>query len=107
MNETTHTFEITSHWSGDEGVLKGSGAEIRFGMPTDFGGAAGRANPEELLLSAIAACYQLTFSVLAKRRSLPLRSIELRMEGDVLEQLGGTLKYKAVRLFPRIELDGA
>ena len=107
MSDTSHRFEITSHWSGDRGVINSSGGETAFSMPSTFGGSGGATNPEELLLSAVAACYQLTFSVLAKRRNVPLKSIELKVEGDILQQLGGTLKYKTVRLFPRIELEGA
>ncbi len=58
-------------------------------------------------MGAVAACYSLTFSILAERRRIPLSGIQMTVEGDVQRQPGGTLKFLAIRLAPRITLEGA
>src|SRR5437763_4844644 len=75
-------------------------------MPEGLGGAAGRTNPEEMLISAVAACYSITLAVLAERRRLPVSRIDLTARGEVVRQPGGTLKFVSISLAPRITLDG-
>ncbi len=109
MAEELHTFRLESIWDGGPdggGTLKGEGGSILFGMPKELGGSGGRANPEELLISAVAACYSITLAILAERRRLPIARIEVAAEGDVVRQLGGTLKFAAIRLKPRITVTG-
>src|SRR2546421_9618374 len=110
MSEELHSFTVKSVWTGDsngDGVLNPSGAAISYGLPEGLGGAAGRTNPEELLMCSVAACYSLTLAVLAERRKLPLSLVEMSVEGDVVRQPGGTLKFVAMRLKPRISLNSS
>jgi peroxiredoxin-like protein len=108
MSEELHTFKIHSLWSGDsegDGVMRCNGYDVNYGRPEQLGGKPGRPNPEDMLLASVVACYSITFSVLAERRRLPVARVEVDAEADVIRQLGGTLKYKSIRLRPRITLN--
>jgi peroxiredoxin-like protein len=110
LAEELHHFTVNSVWTGDsngDGTVSNSGAAVSYGLPGSLGGAAGRTNPEELLMSSVAACYSITLAVLAERRKLPVSRIEVTVEGDVIRQPGGTLKFVAMRLKPRITLNSA
>src|SRR5947208_1070647 len=110
MAEELHLFTISSTFTGDssgDGTLTNSGGEIAYGLPEDLGGAAGRTSPEELLMCSVAACYSLTLAYLAERRKVPISGIEVSIEGDVVRQPGGTLKFVAMRLKPRISLNSS
>lgn len=105
MAENTHIFKLQSVWTGDSGgtgTATGDGWTISYGRPSSLGGQSGRANPEELLLSAVVSCYCITLAILAERKRIPLERIEMAAKGDVEQQLGGTLKFAAIRLSPRL-----
>jgi|SRR5579871_1149442 len=110
MNEETHHFRVNSVWTGDsngDGMLTAAdGRTLSYGRPPEMGGAPGRANPEEMLLSAVASCYSLTLAILVERRRLPVPRIEVSAEAEVVREPGGTLKYTAIHLHPRITLTG-
>lgn len=109
MSEEKHLFHLTSVWLGDsdgDGTLTADGWTLEYGVPPQLGGRPGRTNPEELLLGALAACYSATLAYLAERRRLPVARIDIALEGEIVRQLGGTLKYRAIRLSPKITLEG-
>lgn len=108
MPTETHEFHLRSTWTGgSEGAgtaaLQGGAAE--FGVPAELGGAPGRTSPEELLLAAVASCYSITFGILAERRKLAFAGLDTELTGTVERQLGGTLKYVAIRIVARIALE--
>lgn len=108
MPEELHTFTMHSVWTGDadgDGVMSCNGYDVAYGRPEQLGGKPGRPNPEDMLLASVVACYSITFSVLAERRRIPIAKVEVDAEADVVRQLSGTLKYKAIRLRPRITLN--
>jgi peroxiredoxin-like protein len=110
VGEELHQFQTHSSSKGDsggQGLLTIRGNEVRFGRPTQLGGSDDRLSPEELLLAAVVSCYTITFGILAERRRLPVVNVDVDAEADVIQQLGGTLKYQAIRLKPRITLSGA
>ena len=110
MPDEIHHFHLESTWTGDsagDGLVRAGQYQIEYGLPVEFGGSPTRTNPEELLMSSVAACYSLTLAYLAERRKLPVDRIEMKVEGDVLRQAGGTLKFVAIRLFPRVFLGTA
>jgi peroxiredoxin-like protein len=105
MSEEKHLFRIESVWTGNsdgDGQLKGEGFTLSYGIPPQLGGKPGRASPEELLLAALASCYSATLAYLAERRKLPVTRIEIPVEGDVIRELGGTLRFAIIRLRPRL-----
>ena len=108
MPEETHHFEINSSFAGDsngDGVIRASDYELQYGLPKLFDGKGGRTNPEEMLMSSVAACYSLTLAVLAERRRLPISKVDLSVRGEVVRQAGGTLKFVSMQLKPRVFLN--
>ncbi|MGC8667926.1 MAG: OsmC family protein [Chthonomonadales bacterium] len=107
MTEEIYTFRQSSEWSGGsdgDGVLHGEGYTIEYGRPKELGGKAGRISPEEMLLSSIAACYSITLAIIAERRRIPITDIHVEIEGDVIREQGGTLRFTVIRIFPRIKV---
>jgi peroxiredoxin-like protein len=107
MSEEKHAFSLHSVWTGDsngDGALSVGGRTEEYGVPEGLGGKAGRSNPEEMLLGAVASCYSITLAFLAERRRLPISKIELDADAEVVRQPGGTLKYTAIHLRPRISM---
>jgi peroxiredoxin-like protein len=72
-------------------------------VPAEFQGPGGATNPEELLTSAIASCYSITFGIIAGNRKLPVSSFECDAVGEV-DQTGAQFTYRAITLRPRITL---
>jgi peroxiredoxin-like protein len=110
MADERHTFSVQSTWTGNsegDGHARAEGWSVEYGVPAGLGGKAGRANPEELLLGAVVSCYCITLAILAERKRLPLDRVEIRSEGEVERQLGGTLKLTAIRLYPTLHAAGA
>lgn len=110
MAGEVYKFQIGTVWTGNSdgsGTANGEGWSFNYGTPTHFGGEAGRTNPEELLLSAVASCYCITLALLAERKRLPLQGIEMAVTGEVERQLGGTLKFTTIRLAPVLIAPGA
>ncbi len=72
-------------------------------VPPEFGGPGTGTNPEELLASAIAGCYSITFGIIAANRKLPFVGIETHAVGHV-EQNGASFTYVGVTVRPTITL---
>lgn len=123
MAEEIHKFTVSSTWTGNsdgDGVARGDGWSIGYGSPASFGGktapqpsieaeegTGGRANPEELLISAVVSCYCITLAYLAERKRLPLERIEMDASGEVVRQVGGSLKFESITLRPQLLSHGA
>lgn len=108
MSEEIHVFKLKSVWNGN---TDGSGElilddqrTVTYGVPVNLGGNPGRSNPEELLTSAVAGCYSITLALLAEKKRLPLIRIEMDAEGEVIRQPDRSLKFRAIRLFPKLTL---
>lgn len=104
-----HEYPVTVNWSGGR---EGSGkvtadrsmVSAELSVPEEFGGGHGAGtNPEELLTSAIAGCYSITFGIVAGARKLPFVSVETKATG-VVEENGASFVYKSVTVRPRIVL---
>ena len=105
---TLHEYPVTVEWAGgrDGGgtVSTGhSGASVAIAVPPEFQGPGGGASPEELLTSAIASCYTITFGIIAANRKIPVRDVHVEATG-VVEQNGPSFKYVSVTVRPRIVL---
>ena len=72
-------------------------------VPPEFQGPGGATNPEELLTSAIAGCYTITFGIVAANRRLPVLSIQTEALGSV-EQNGAAFTYQSIVIRPTITL---
>lgn len=105
-----HEYFAKVVWSGGrdgDGAVKalGSGVEVPINVPKEFQGKGGGTNPEELLTSAIAACYSITFGIIAANRKLPVKSVETTATG-VVEQNGASFVYKSIAIKPVIYMEG-
>ncbi len=64
-------------------------------------GPGGETNPEELLTSAIAGCYSITFGIVSTNQKLPVTNFHMEARGTV-EQNGANFVYKQIVLKPTI-----
>ena len=96
-----------AHWTGD--LKSGAGNittashtlnETPYSFHTRFEDGKGT-NPEELLTSAVACCYSITFGIIAANRKLVLKEIKVEAVGEV-EQNGASLVYTAITVRPTI-----
>lgn len=103
-----HDYPVTVEWNGgrDGGgtvTASHSGESFPIAVPTEFQGPGGATNPEELLTSAITACYTMTFGIIAANRKLPIKSVKVDAVAQV-EQSGMSFVYKSVAVRPVITL---
>ena len=97
----TLRFAVQARWFGGRLVRLGAHQKppLRIATPPEFkDGIAGIWSPEELLVGAVAACYELTLVAIAERRGVPLHTLEVGASGH-LER--GTQGYH----FTVVELD--
>jgi peroxiredoxin-like protein len=104
----THEYRVNVTWNGGRdgsGRLEApeSGESLELAVPAEFGGPGGATNPEELLTSAIASCYSITFGIIAANRKIPIESLRVEAVGEV-DQQGVNFTYKGVTLRPTIQL---
>jgi len=103
-----HDYPVTVQWKGGRdgsGTVTAdrSGVSSALAVPPEFGGQGAGTNPEELLCQAVAACYTITFGIIAANRKLDVVSIETKADGEV-EEAGAQFTYKKVTLRPTITL---
>jgi organic hydroperoxide reductase OsmC/OhrA len=85
---SVQTFAVSAVWTGD---ARGSGrvrvAEGAIAIPiagsVDLGGAGGAANPEELLLAALGACFLNTWAIFLAKLQIPYAEPALRVTGTL------------------------
>ena len=105
---TIHPYPVSVKWHGGrEGAgsvhSEHSGVEVPIAVPPEFQGTGQGTNPEELLTSAIAACYTITFGIVAANRKLPVVHVDTEALGEV-EQSGASFVYKKITIKPTIKL---
>jgi peroxiredoxin-like protein len=108
MSSQIHEYPVVVHWEGGRdgaGTVKphASGYEMPLSVPPEFNGPGNGTNPEELLASAIAGCYSITFGIVAANRKLPVVHVTTNAVGEV-EQAGASFTYKKMTIRPTILL---
>ena len=103
-----HEYPVKVEWQGGRGgsgnvSSERTGVGATLGVPKEFGGAGNGTNPEELLTDAVAACYTMTFGIIAENRKFPVESLEVTAVGEV-EENGPQFTYRKVTLSPKITL---
>jgi organic hydroperoxide reductase OsmC/OhrA len=105
--EETHEYSVGVVWSGD---AKGRG-EVRTGScavvipiggATDLGGCGLGANPEELLLAAVGACFANTWAIFLKKLNLAYAEPAVRVEGTLGKDPAGGFRMQATRIRARV-----
>ena len=105
---TLHEYPVSLEWTGGrEGhgaaVAEHSGTTFNLAVGTEFQGTGEGTNPEELLTTAITACYSMTFGIIAANRKLPVTGVDVTATG-VVEQNGASFVYKSITVRPSITL---
>jgi organic hydroperoxide reductase OsmC/OhrA len=73
-------------------------------VPSDFhGGIEGHWSPEDLLVAAVATCYELTLRSIAEHRRVEFRQLEVVATGHVTQLASGRIGFLAIELDVRIE----
>lgn len=108
MPTLTHEYPVTVEWTGGRdghGQLTpaASGKTLPINVPPEFQGPGGETNPEELLTSAIAGCYSITFGIVANNQKLPVTHLRTVATGEV-EQNGAAFKYRRITIRPEIHV---
>lgn len=101
-----HEYPVTVAWKGGrtgEGTVTGDRSSVSspLSVPEEFQGPGNGTNPEEMLTSAIASCYSITFGIIAENQKLPVTNLEVHATGEV-EQAGAQFTYKKVTIRPKI-----
>ena len=97
-----HRFEVRVVWKGDAGgggtIEAGAGkVSIPIAGATSLGGAGLGTNPEELLLSALGACFVNTWAIFLKKLAVAYPEPALRVSGELgTDPAGGFRMEKAV-----------
>lgn len=101
-----HEYPVTVQWQGGRDgtgsvTADRSNTTNTLSVPPEFQGPGNGINPEELLTSAVAACYTMTFGIISANQKLPVSSIDVKAVGEV-EQAGAQFTYKKITIRPRI-----
>ena len=94
-----HRFAIRASWRGD---ARGAGtAELGRGAvsipiagATSLGGAGTGANPEELLLAALGACFVNTWAIFVQKLNLEQAELHARVTGELGEDPAGGFRME-------------
>ncbi len=103
---TIHEYPIDLNWTGGrnghgDATADGSGTKFTLAVGPEYQGPGGGTNPEELMTTAVASCYTITFGIIAENRKLPITSFVVKATGYV-EQNGPSVVYKSITIRPSI-----
>ena len=96
-------YDVRVRWSGEKrGTLTAEGKpSLEVASPPEFKGHPGIWSPEDLFVSAAAACTMTTFLAFAARKGIDLDSYECDATGT-LEMAEGKFRFSRIVLRPRI-----
>jgi len=103
MSETHHfqlQSQLTDQVEGDGNLTLSTGT-INYGVPPQFGGVAGKASPEELILAAISACFSMTLGFVFEKRNIPVLALEMDAK-CLVDRIERQLHLASITLIPRI-----
>ena len=98
-------FEVQVAWSGTgrEGLgrIDTDDLVLELSTPASMGGRGVGTNPEELLVSAVAACYTATLFGVLRRARLPVSSLAATARGTVTG-FPGRARFERIAISPTI-----
>ena len=101
-----HLFNVSAVWSGDGAgsgrVQVADGIEVPIAGATVLGGAGGAANPEELFLSAVAACFVNTWAIFLRKLQVAYSEPALRVSGTLSSDPAGGFRLTAAVIHARV-----
>ncbi len=106
-NDEVHFFRVNAAWSGDgagsgEVALNDGGEAVSIAGAASLGGSGGKANPEELLLAAVAACFVSTWAIFLKKLGIAYAEPTLRVEGDLGKDPAGGFRMRKMVIHARV-----
>ena len=101
-----HLFVVSAVWSGDGAgsgrVQVAEGIEVPIAGSKRLGGAGGAANPEELFLSAAAACFVNTWAIFLRKLQVAYAEPALRVSGTLSPDPAGGFHMTGVVIHARV-----
>jgi len=95
-------YSVTAWWTAGKGGIARSEqvpTVIHFTAPVSFGGEAGRWNPEELMLAALASCFTTTFQAIATYSKLNYMDLEVKVDGEI-EKTASGFQFRTIGIRP-------
>lgn len=105
--EEIHRFEVRVSWSGDDsgrGVVEVAGGALAIPISGArvLGGAGVGANPEELLLSSIGACFVNTWAIFLKKLNVGYAEPSVRISGELGKDPAGGYRMQGAVIHARV-----
>ncbi len=105
--EKVHLFTVGATWSGDaQGCgtlhLPQGDLSLPIGGSKLLGGCGLGANPEELMLGAIAACFIDTWAIFLKKLNLAYAAPAVRVSGELGPDPAGGFKLRKATIHARV-----
>ena len=105
--EEIHHYSVGVIWSGDgsgcgEIAAGGGTVKIPIGGGKELGGCGKGANPEELLLASVGACFVNTWSIFLKKLNLTYAEPSLRVTGDLGKDPAGGFRMLSAKIHARV-----
>jgi organic hydroperoxide reductase OsmC/OhrA len=106
-DEETRSFRVRAGWSGDgagsgEVTVNDGAFAIPVAGAISLGGSGGKANPEELLLAAVAACFANTWAIFLKKLGIDYSEPTLRVDGDLGADPAGGFRMEKIAIHARV-----
>jgi organic hydroperoxide reductase OsmC/OhrA len=100
-------FSVGVTWSGDGkggGEVSAGGGTVTFpiGGSTELGGCGKGANPEELLLASVGACFVNTWAIFLAKLQVTYREPALRVTGELGRDPAGGFKMLSAKIHARV-----
>jgi organic hydroperoxide reductase OsmC/OhrA len=98
--EEIQHFEVRVAWEGDalgagKAVVAEGATAIPVAGPTSLGGCGIGANPEQLLLAAIGACFVNTWAIFLKKLAIAYPDPAVRVSGELESDPAGGFRMRS------------
>lgn len=102
----THRFHVSASWdfSAKKGSLETLDGSIHMAHAgaASLGGTAGIANPEELLIAAVSACFVQTWAIFIEKLKVPIEKALVDAGCVVEKDPAGGYHVTSITLEPRV-----